>query len=101
MALRSEVNDGARLVITKQITHEFPIGDVPVDKPVAPVSQDRLEITDVPGVGEVVQINNGSTFGGQPLEDKIGAYKPGSSRDKNRLVLQSSNPWSEHLQCAH
>src|SRR4029077_5407495 len=64
VAFRREVNDGARLVIPEQFTHEFPVGDVSMNKPVAPVRQDRLEVADVPGIGEVVQINHGSTFSG-------------------------------------
>jgi hypothetical protein len=87
MTLGSKMNDGAGLVIPQEISYQLPVGDVSLEEGVAVVREDRLEVANVPRIRKLVEIDDVTTFRGQPLEDKIRTDKPGSSRDKNRLFL--------------
>ena len=75
MAFGGKVYDRFRLILFEQPRNQRPIIDIALDEHMSRIIFQTCEITEVPGIGELVEIDNGSCFRRDPVEYKISAYK--------------------------
>src|SRR6266853_667159 len=73
MALRGKVNDGAGTVCQEQFSYQLAIADVTLQKFVSAVGSDGSEISQITGIGELVEGDNVRRLGRKPLQHKVGA----------------------------
>jgi hypothetical protein len=71
VALSSEMNDGAGLVVFQQSTHQGAVTNVTVHKNVTLVMGHAGKIGQIAGIGEFVEIHDGRIFMAQPMQDEI------------------------------
>src|SRR6516225_2562553 len=84
MAFRREVDD-ARAAITDDASHGHAIGDVAVDETITWIVANVLEVGEIAGVGEQVQINNADIgIGFEKIADEIAADEAAAARDQDR-----------------
>lgn len=86
MTFRGEVDDGARLMLIEERGHQGLIADISVDKAIAWVGLDALQVAAIPGIGEQVEINDSRVSVGKPLQDEVGADEPRAAGNKNDVV---------------
>ena len=58
MALGCQVNDAVHVILLEQMAHGFEVADVGLDKGVVGLVLNVLEVGQVAGVGELVEIND-------------------------------------------
>ena len=58
MALRREMDDRARVMLFEQLPDKTAIADIAVNKFIPPIRRDALQIVQVPGVRQLVQIDD-------------------------------------------
>jgi hypothetical protein len=59
-----------------------------VNKTIAGISRNFLEVPKISRVGKFVQIYDRGTLGRKPPQNEVGADKPSPSGDKYRMILQ-------------
>ncbi len=79
VALGSEVDDGPDTVVGQQPLDECSIGDVAARERVPRILHEGVEIADVAGVGELVEIDHALLRGGEPVEHEVGADESGAA----------------------
>src|ERR1700722_6363425 len=75
VALSCEMNDGARLFASEQSGEGFAVQNMAALETVVRVSFDCVQVVEIAGVSELVEIDDARVLGGNPLEDKVGADK--------------------------
>src|SRR5947207_1517821 len=83
MALGGEIDDGARTVLRKQRVDLRAVADVAANEYVPHIAAQPREATEIAGVSELVQVDDGLPRALQPIEHEVGADKSGTAGDKN------------------
>ena len=81
MGLGGEVDDGPGLVQGQQFVQEGTVPNVALYKGVASVPQNRLQIGQVPGIGQLVHIDDGLLGAFKPGVDKVAADEARATSD--------------------
>jgi hypothetical protein len=79
MGLGGKVNDGARLMLRKELRNEYGITDITTSKGMAGVPLDGGEVLEIAGVGELVEVDDGVVLKGDPVEDEVGTDESGTA----------------------
>lgn len=82
MGLRREVDDEIRVILPDEGRHKLLVADIAVDKDVPLVVLDILQVLQVAGIGQGVQIDDANVrvlF--QHIVDKGSSDKPGAAGD--------------------
>src|ERR1700687_5746747 len=87
MALRYEVDDGARPVCAEQMQDQITVTDVAAHEYMARISFKRREIAEIAGVSQLVKIDDRLVDAVEPVENEIGPYEPGASGHHNQCDL--------------
>ena len=90
MALRGEVHHRVRLIFRKNLPQQLFVTDIAVDKHVVRIALDILQIHQVAGIGELIEINN-FVARGNSLKNETGTNKTGSSGYQQCLHACSTN----------
>ena len=85
MAFRGKVDDGARLMPLQQATNQTAVRDISVNKFVTLRVRKAIEVTQVPGIRELVQIHDGSRIALHPLQDEVRPDEACTSRHQDRI----------------
>jgi hypothetical protein len=59
----------------EEFPYEFPVSNVPVHKAITWMGGDPVQIAQVAGVGQLVEIDDRSAFPLDPVQDEIRSYK--------------------------
>ena len=86
VALGGEVDDRPNLVLGQEPFDEAAVGDVAADEDVPRVVGQAVEIADVARVGELVEVHDPLTGGGEPVDHEVGADEAGAAGDENHGV---------------
>lgn len=86
MAFRCEVDDGARLMFIENRGYQGLVADISMDKAIAWVSFDALQIAPVSGISEQVEIHDSRVSVGEPLQDEVGADESRPASNKNGVI---------------
>ena len=90
MALGGEVHDGARAVLGQQAVDQGAVADVAMHEDVACVAAQALEVAQVAGVGERIEVEHGLAAGlgaGQPVEHEVAADEAGAAGDEGSCYV--------------
>ena len=90
VALRGEVHHRVRLIFRKNLPQQLFVTDIAVDKHVVRIALDILQIHQVAGIGELIEINN-FVARGNSLKNETGTNKTGSSGYQQCLHACSTN----------
>ena len=85
VALRREMDDRPHAVFGEESLHERLIADVATDERVPGVAVEGGEIAHVPGVGELVEVDDRLVVGREPVEDEVAADESGAAGDENHV----------------
>lgn len=90
VGLRSEVHDGIDVMVTQEFGETFAVEDVALHKNVAGIVLQCGEVGEVPGVGQLVQVDDALNFHAMVLPglaeeivNEVGADKSGAAGDKD------------------
>jgi hypothetical protein len=83
VALGGEVDDCPYLVLGQEPLDEAAVGDVAADKGVPWVARQAVEVPDVAGVGELVEVYDTLARGGEPVDHEVGADEAGAAGDED------------------
>ena len=87
MALGREVNDRPDAVTTQERQDKVAVADVTAHEPVAAVVGQRVEVPEIAGVGELVEVDHGLIPVPQPVQDEIASDEARPARHQNHVVL--------------
>jgi hypothetical protein len=82
MTFGGEVHYGARLMLSKQRTHEGAIADVAHNKIQAGIVGQSFKVRRIGCVGQRIKDNDRLPSRCNRIQDKIGTNKPGAASDK-------------------
>ncbi len=85
MALGGKVNDGSRAVLLKQAAHEGAVADIAMNEDVSRIIADGLKISQIAGVGQLVEIDQGRGLLLHPLQDEVGPDETSASSDQDGI----------------
>ncbi len=83
MAFSSEVYYGLRFVLSEQPPHELAIADITSYKDMSLITVEITQVVEIPGIRELVQVDNGSFGTRYPIQNEIGPDKTGATRYEN------------------
>ena len=83
MAFGSEVDDGTRLMSVEQLVEQGAVIDVAFDEDMAQVAGQRLQVGQVAGVGQRVEVDDALVALREPVEHEVAADETGAAGDKN------------------
>jgi hypothetical protein len=63
VALGCEVDDRPRMMFLQKLQNQFTVADVALNKAVERILRNRAQVGRVSGVGELVEIDDGGSFG--------------------------------------
>ena len=86
VALRCKMDDRRRLMELQQIAYQVRIINISARKYVTTVVAKLSQIGRVPGVCELIKVDNPRTFLREPMQYEVGADKTGAARHQNRLL---------------
>jgi len=86
MTFRCQMHNRVRFVLGEQSCNQWLVVNVAMNKQMSRIICHALQITQVTGICELVQIYHRRAFGHYPVEHKICADKPGTTRDKNHFA---------------
>lgn len=89
MAFGGEIDDGTWFGVGQQVGDEIAITDVAVDELVTRIAIKLLEVLEVTGVGQQVEVNDGFVTLLEPVEDEVRADETGGTSNKNRHNQQN------------
>jgi hypothetical protein len=87
MALGGEVDDGARPVFGQQLVQQDALADVALHEHMPAVAAQAVEVVQVAGVGERVEIDDGLGPADEPVVDEVAADEAGAAGDKEGHLL--------------
>ena len=82
MAFGSEVDDVIKIILSEQVAYQLLVADIPLNEDMTLVPFYTLQILQVPGVGQLVQIHQKNIvvlF--QHVVHKVRTNKPGTAGD--------------------
>ena len=79
MALGGKVDDGAGAVLGQQSTNQRGLANVAAHEDMPHITLQTGEILQIARVGELVKIDDGLVVLVQPVENEVGADKPGTA----------------------
>ena len=82
MALGGEVHDGARPVLGEQPVEQRPVADVTLHEHMPRVAAQRIEVVQVAGVGQRVEVDDGLVARCEPVENEVAADEAGAAGDE-------------------
>jgi hypothetical protein len=85
VALGREVHDRPRLVRRQQLVDRRAIADVGLGKPVQRIVLQRRQVLQVPGIGQLVDIEDCLVTITQPVEYEVGADEPCPASHQNHM----------------
>ncbi len=91
MALGGEVDDGARFGIRQQVGDEIAITDVAADELVTRITFEFLEVLEIAGVSEQVEVNDKLIGLLQPIEHEVGTNEAGGASNEDGHLLFNSH----------
>jgi hypothetical protein len=71
MAFGGKVHNRSRLMLVQQIADQFPVADIAMNKAVAFVGGNFLQVAEIPGVGQLVKIYDRRTLSRKPLQHEV------------------------------
>ena len=83
MAFRCKIQYGPGLVPCQQRRYQGAVPDVTLHKNMVFMVFDRIEIAQITGISQFVQVDHGFVAVGQPVKDKIAANKAGAAGHEN------------------
>ena len=83
VALCRKIDDGSWSVLRQQFTDALTIGDVGLDKDMAVLVLQTGEIFEIPGIGQLVNVDHGLPHLDKPVQNEIGTNKTGASSNQN------------------
>ncbi len=69
MGFRGKMDNSVHLLPLEDRSHHVPVAHVPPDKPVAGISLDLLQVLQVPGIGQGIEVRNPGS--GIPLQEMV------------------------------
>ena len=81
--LGREIDDGARAVLREKRRDLRALADIAPDEEMPRVAAQRRQASDVPGIGELVEVDERLARFLEPVEDEIGADETRASGDEN------------------
>ena len=87
--LGGEVHHRARTVRGEEPVHERRVADVAAHEAVARVAAHRLEVAEVAGVGELVEVHHRLATRGEPVDDEVGADESGAAGDEDHGLAEA------------
>ena len=84
MAFSRKIQNGPRLMTRQQRRQQGTVPDIAVYENMVWVLFDSVQIAQIAGIGQFVQIDHGFVTLDQPVEDKITADKAGATGHENR-----------------
>ena len=84
--LRSEVDHGARPVKFEEFIDQGGVSDISPHEDVPRIAFQLRQILRVPGVSQLIQINNGIRLSHHPIEHEIGSDKTGPAGYKDTIL---------------
>jgi hypothetical protein len=85
VALSGEVDDGTWLLYDEYLAQSISIQDVALLKAVARMVLNRLQIAEIAGVGELIEIQQTRRLLRDPLQNEIRADESGAAGDENQI----------------
>ena len=83
MALSREVYDIVKVILLEQGRYQFLVADIPLDEDVPGVPFHVLQVFQVPGVGQLVQVDQENVIVlFQHVVDEVGANEAGAAGDQ-------------------
>jgi hypothetical protein len=73
-------------MLQQQFVHKCPVADVAMDKDMAIVSPERVQVPGVSGIGEQIQIYDGLCASLKPVKNEITANKAGAPGYKDSHI---------------
>jgi len=89
VALGGEVEHGARLVRSQQLRHQLGVVDVALDENVPCIAAQAVEVAQIAGVGELVEVDDGLVLLCQPLQHEVGADEARSAGNQDQFMLRA------------
>jgi hypothetical protein len=86
MALSSEIDHGAGLVLGQQLLDQGAVANVALHKDVAWIVLHRGQGLQIARVGEFVEVEHGLIAAGDPVDYEIAADEPGAASNENSHV---------------
>ena len=82
---RREIDDRPRAVLRQQRRHERAVADVAAHELMPGIAGQRLEVAQVAGVGEQVEIDHRLPGRGEPVQHEVGADEAGTAGDEDHV----------------
>src|SRR6187402_503677 len=94
MALRSEMNDGAWLVLVQKLLNQGQVADISVYKDMPRIVRHGSEIPQVARVSQLVEINDATVSLREPMENIVRSDESGTAGDEDG-IRHAQAPWSK------
>ena len=98
MTLGGKVDDGARAALGQQPRHQRGIADVALHKDMALIALQRLQVGQIAGVGELVEVQHGFVGLGQPVQNEVAANETRAPSNENHVFFSSTKS-AKRLAC--
>ncbi len=85
VTFRGEMDHGARPVLFEQLGYEVSVANISLHERVPRVCGDTLEVAQVSGIGQLVEIDDSASLIANPMMHKIGAYESRAAGQKDRV----------------
>ena len=90
MAFGGKMHDGARAVLLQQARQQRGVADVALDKQMARIAVQCIEVAHIAGVGQLVQVQHRLAAARQPAQHEIGTNESGPASHENHLLVSLS-----------
>ena len=90
MRLGREIHDSARLVLLEQALDQRCVPDIALNKVVASIPFERLQVLQIACVGELVDVDHRLVIDGQPVQHEVGANKACAASNQNHGDMPGS-----------